>query len=543
MTDLRPYQQEALDAIMEFFEYQDGKSCLCVMPTGSGKSILIAALIKHIVSESPHVRFMVITHLRELLTQNEKELKSFFPQVTTGFYSAGLGEKETNAQVIFATIQTVYNKVFSFPKIDIVIADEAHLIGREDSTRYQTFFRDMRVASPHVAIIGATATPFRLDSGLLTEGENPLFDRVAYNIGVRRLIDEGYLVPVVSKGGIKKIDLTDVRIRAGEYDQSALAHAADDPTLIKKAVNEIVTYGKDRNAWIVFCSGVMHAKHVAAEINTHGIDCEVLTGETPTAERDNMVARFAAGKLRAIANVGIMSTGMNIPRCDLIALLTSTCSAARYIQMVGRGTRTFPGKENVLLLDFGGNCERLGLIDEIDPLKRKTAFNEPTKPAPQKSCPKCNAIVAARAMVCPWCNFEFPVSAPHDATAYAGAVMSGQYTPVDIVDFWVSKHDKPGKTPSVKVSFYDAVDHEYNMWLALDHGGFAAQNARNIVKQFGGTATTVAAALDEWKHWKKPVSILVTKEGKWDRVVRMKLVSSDVTAKGFVDGKQQTLGL
>lgn len=196
---------------------------------------------------------MVLAHVRELLTQNEAEIRSLWPEASTGIYSAGLGKKQTMAQITFAGIQSVYNKVFNFNKVDIVIIDECHLIPRDATTRYGKFFADMKMANPNVVIFGLSASPYRLDSGMLHEGKGALFDGIAYSVDIKKLIKDGYLVEVISKGGVQKIDLTNIHMQAGDYKSNELAHAADDPLLIKLAVDEIVEYGKNRNAWLLFC--------------------------------------------------------------------------------------------------------------------------------------------------------------------------------------------------------------------------------------------------------------------------------------------------
>lgn len=533
MLTLRPYQEETLKELYAYWEKGKGKFPVVVLPTGAGKSLIIAAFVEQVCRESPYVHIMIVVHSRELVQQNHDELLFNYPEANAGIYSAGLNSYDTNKQVIFAGIQSVYNKVFSFPKIDIVIIDEAHSIPQNEDTRYGKFVKDMRTANPNVVMWGTTATPYRTDSGLLTEGENRLFDGIAHCADLKTLIKQGYLVPVISKGGVQKIDLKNVHIRAGDYAQNELAHAADDPELVRLAVNEIVEYGKDRKAWLIYCSGIAHAEHVATEIKKHGIDCKVLTGDTKMEERDKIITDFRNGKLRCICNVGVLVAGFNAPITDLIALLFSTISTGKYVQVVGRGARTYPGKTNCLLLDYGSNVITHGVLDEIDPQKKKDVFGlEKIKP-PMKECPKCHVIIHARIMKCPACEFDFPIppaQAHHGTEAYSGAVLSDQQVPfmVDIKDTWVSKHSKPGKTPSVKIAFYDQMEREYPVWACLDHKGFAAEKGQALIKQLGGKATTVDEALKEHDKWKQVERLQVKMDGKFPRIL------------GFVFKKGQT---
>lgn len=521
MLELRPYQMEAIDSIFNYWKNAEGKNPLIVAPTASGKSIIIAEFCKRTCKDWRNVRIICVTHTRELISQNEKELRKHWEDASTGIYSAGLNKRQTQAQILFVGIQSVYNKAFSFDKTDIILVDEAHLIPREAQTRYGRFINDMRKANPKIVVVGLTATPYRLDSGMLHEGDDALFDGIAYCCEMKELIKGGYLVPVVSKGGVLKIDLDNVHIRAGDYASNELARAADDPHLIKEAVKEIVTYGVDRKAWLVFCAGVEHAEHVRKEFETHNITSAVVTGDTPKTERDRIVNQFKDGGLRCLVNVAVFTTGFNVPRCDLIALLMSTKSTGKYVQIVGRGMRTHPGKENCLLLDYGGNVEEHGMIDDVDPIRRKNVFAMPTEKTPVKECPQCRCMMHARTTICPGCGYEFPVVAPHGTEAYDGAVLSNQQKPmfVEVKDIWYSRHKKPGSPDILKISMFDAIDKEYPIWCCAGHDGYAKDKALQVIKQFGGTATNVTDALKESPYWRKPIMIKVVPNGKFWNVV------------------------
>ena len=208
--ELRKYQQDAIEALFAYWETGKGKNPLIVMPTGSGKSLIIAEFCKQICTESPHVRISCVTDSRELIAQNEKELRKHYEDASTGVYSAGLGRRQTQAQITFAGIQSVYTQASIFGKQDIILVDEAHMIGKESQTRYGRFMNEMKALNPDVVVVGLTATPYRLDSGVLHEGEGALFDGIAHCTDLKQLIKAEYLVPVISKGGVKKIDLAKV---------------------------------------------------------------------------------------------------------------------------------------------------------------------------------------------------------------------------------------------------------------------------------------------------------------------------------------------
>lgn len=538
---LRNYQQDAVNGIYDYLRDGIGTSPLVTAPTASGKSVMIAEFCRKTCSEWKGVRIVCVTHSRELISQNEKELRQHYKESNTGIYSAGIGKRNTTAQILFVGIQSIYKKAFQLGKVDILIVDEAHCIPRNAETRYGKFIADLKIANPNLVCVGFTATPYRLDSGTLVEGEDALFDGIAYVCEMKRLISEGWLCPVVSKGGVTKIDLKGVHIRAGDYASNELAHAADDPEIVRLAVAEIVAYGKDRKAWLLFCSGVVHAEHVANEVRKHGIEAEVVTGETPKAERDTTVKKFKDGKLRCLVNVAVFTTGFNAPICDLIALLMATKSTGKYVQIVGRGMRTYPNKENCLLMDYGGNVLEHGMVDDVDPVRTRNIFNVVKNPEPVKECPQCHVILHTRVMQCPACDFIFTATAAHGVEAYAGAVLKDQQETfvVEVKDTWISRHKKSGKPDSVKVAFYDGAEKEYAMWLALDHEGYAREKALSIVKQFGGSATTVEMALKESSTWKPVTHIQVRPDGKFFRIEGMVFGKANPKQSTLLDGEEQ----
>jgi DNA repair protein RadD len=396
------------------------------------------------------------------------------------------------------------------------------------------------VANPSICHVGFSATIWRTDTGLLHEGEGAMFKKIAYACDMKQLIKDGWLVPLISKSGSSKIDLTNVHIRNHEYDQKDLAFAADNEILVKLAVEEIVRCGKDRKSWLVFASSILHAQHIKAEFKKHGVDCEIVTGDTPKEERDKIVGDFRSGKTKCLVNVSVFIKGFDVPRVDLLALMTATQSSGKFVQACGRGMRPFVDqngirKESCVLLDFGTNVQRLGMIDDIDPVQTKTVFNTVKTPPPIKECPKCHALIHARIIKCPACGYDFGIDKDdsvlnHGATAYSGPVMVDQIVPylIDVKDMWVSKHSKPGKTPSLKIAFYDNLDKETSVWACLDHKGYAAEKARALIKQLGGSATSVEEGLKEWSRWKKVDKVQVKMEGKWPRVT------------GFVFAKNQS---
>lgn len=348
MMELRPYQRAAIDTLWGFWG-KGGGNPLVEMATGTGKSVVIATLVRELIETYPDMRVLMLVHVKELVAQNFQALVRTWPQAPAGINSAGLGRRDRFSQVLFASIQSVQrDDCHSIGKRDIVLVDEAHLIPRAGDGMYQKLLGRLRDGVPDMRIAGFTATPYRLDSGRLDRGEGRLFDQIAYSYGIGRGIDDGYLSPLVSKATATALDTRGVARRGGEFVAGALEVAVDKDWITRAAVDEIVTFGADRRSWLVFCSGVRHAAHVAEEIRSRGVSCAAVTGETPSGERDRLIAAFKAGQIRCLTNAMVLTTGFDAPGVDLIAMLRPTLSTGLYVQIVGRGTRLADGKENCI---------------------------------------------------------------------------------------------------------------------------------------------------------------------------------------------------
>ncbi len=396
MIKLRTYQREAIDSIYEWFEESTGNP-LIVVPTGGGKSVIIAKFIEEVLTEWPGERIMVATHVKELVDQNHQALLRAWPDAPAGIYSAGIGRRDTRDGVIFAGVQSAFRKPASFGHIDLLLVDEAHRIPKRSDGMYRKLIEGLQRTNPKLRIIGFTATPFRTESGRLDVGDQRMFHGVSYECDVASMIDAGWLSDLTNRGTSSEIDTRDVRTRAGEFVPGDLEMAAMKDDLVQRSVDELVERAADRVSWIVFCCGVIHANAVADGLRERGITCHTVFGETTNRERDERIAEFRAGKVRAIVNVGVLTTGFDVPHVDLIALLRPTQSPGLYVQMVGRGLRTAEHKTDCLVLDFGGNVMRHGPIDDV-----KTAGDgDEDNPPNAKQCPKCKLIVPLDTEVCP----------------------------------------------------------------------------------------------------------------------------------------------
>lgn len=420
MIELRPYQQEAVDAVYDFLRAKDTNPCV-VAPTASGKSLMMAQIVTDAVTRW-NGRVLLLAHVKELLEQNADKIKKLCPGIDVGIHSAGLGEAALSNQVIVAGIQSVYRKAEALGHFDIILIDECHLIPNSGDGMYRTFLAATKKVNPIVRVIGFTATPFRLNGGLICKPENML-NEVCYNIEIPYLIDHGYISKLISYEGEAEADLEHLHLRGGEFISEEVAAAMDSPDLVERACAEIITKTANRRSVIIFGASILHCQHIS-EIITRlsGLECPIVSGSTTAEDRALLLARFKGEsfddlfgnqrtkRLKYLVNVNVLTTGFDAPEIDCVVLLRPTASAALYIQMVGRGFRLAPGKENCLILDFGGNVLRHGPVNDIQVTDNGPASTTKKKP---KFCPKCRAHLSSGTRVCPHCGYAF-ISEPRE---------------------------------------------------------------------------------------------------------------------------------
>jgi DNA repair protein RadD len=415
--EARWYQKEATEKTIEDLKTKPGNP-LIALPTGTGKSIVIGDIVKSLHTDFPAMRIAMLTHSKELVKQNAEKLASIYPSAPIGIYSAGLNKKEADADILFGSIQSVASAMKSganpFGKRHLVVVDEAHMIAPGDSTQYQQVFGGWRDEFERMKIVGLTATPYRMKGGLLYQGDDRMFDYLSYDLcgmeAFGRLIDEGFLAPLIAMRPDVEIDMSGVKMTAGDFNQRQAADAVATEGLLENAVAELVRHGVNRRSWLVFTSGVENAERVTELLLHHGIAAACVHSKQSSALNDEIIADYKAGLIRCIVNADMLTTGFDHPPTDMIGMLRPTASCALWIQMLGRGTRPCPetGKENCLVLDFAGNTARLGPInDPRIPGKKKPGAGDPP---PARICPVCNAYNHSSARTCCMCGHEFPMA-------------------------------------------------------------------------------------------------------------------------------------
>lgn len=487
--ELRPYQQAAVNAVYQHLRERNDNPCV-VLPTGTGKSVVIAQIATDAVKLWGG-RVLVLAHVKELLEQNSAKVAALCPDIPVGLFSAGLKSRDTREPVIVAGIQSVYNKACDLGSFDLIIVDEAHLIPQDGDGMYRTFLEDMLVVNPNVCLIGMTATPFRLKGGLICKPEN-LLNHICYEAGLKEMIAQGYLSPLVSRAGRAEAKLDDLHIRGGEFIADEAAAAMDQHELVMAACREIIDLTRDRKSVLIFCASVEHCNHVAAAISSiSGNECAIVTGNTSTVERAEILTRFRGEQvpddffsfkqpLKFLANVNVLTTGFDAPNTDCVVLLRPTNSAGLLIQMVGRGTRLSPatGKSNCLVLDYGGNIMRHGPIDMIEV---KEPGSGKGGEAPAKTCPECRAIIHAAYAKCPECGYDFPPpeKGKHGVHAATDGILSGQVSlnDYDVHGVYYAVHTKrnapPDNPKTMRVDYCVGFGEYKSEWVCPEHSGYA----------------------------------------------------------------------
>ncbi len=358
MYILRPYQADAVKAVIHFFR-RSSKPAVVVLPTGAGKSLVIAELARLAKG-----RVLVLAHVKELVEQNHAKYEGY--GLKASIFSAGLGRKETEEQVIFASIQSVANNLEHFKnQFSLLIIDECHRVPEDKETRYQKVIQHLIDINPGIKILGLTATPYRLgigwiyqyhSRGLVRSEEPRFFYECIYELPIQYLLEDHFLTPAkVIDAPVLSYDFSQVTpSKTGVYKESELNLViSKNERATPQIVQQISQLAKIRHGIMIFAATVRHAEEIHQLLPEN--NSALITGSTPTLERDQIINLFKNQEIKFLVNVSVLTTGFDAPHVDLIAILRPTASVSLYQQIIGRGLRLSPGKEECLVLDYAGN--------------------------------------------------------------------------------------------------------------------------------------------------------------------------------------------
>jgi DNA repair protein RadD len=364
---LRPYQQQAVDATVKHFRQSD-ESAVIVLPTGSGKSLVISELAR--LANHP---ILVLAHVKELVEQNHAKYESY--GLSANIYSAGLGRKETQHQVTFASVQSVSPNLADFKQhFSLIIVDECHRIGKVDDSRvdqnqYQTIIRHLQSINPKLKLLGLTATPYRMGSGWIyrdhyhgfTRGhDDAVFKHCIFDMPLGLMIKQGFLSkPTLIDAAIAHYDFSTVTASThGNYPEQAVNSLLTRYKRVTKAIIEqVVSLGTTRQGVMVFAATTKHAQEIMGYLAEHVGEQAIalILGETANSERDEIIRQFKNRQIKYLVNVAVLTTGFDAPHVDLIALLRPTQSVSLFQQIVGRGLRLCDGKDDCLIIDYASS--------------------------------------------------------------------------------------------------------------------------------------------------------------------------------------------
>ena len=343
--ELRPYQQEAVEAIEAQWGASDNNGrTLLVQATGTGKTIVMDAVTARVLARGGRV--LLLAHRDELITQEQDKFKAF-SGLDCAIEKASSHAFGSMFPVTLASVQTLgkERRLAEYPRdyFTHILIDEAH----------HTLADSYRSVIEHfdgAKVLGVTATPDRADKRGLAE----VYDSIAYEYPLDRAIREGYLSRIVAQLIPLEIDISDVKVQAGDFQATGLDESLD-PYLPEIAVR-MLEAGCDGRHTVVFLPLVDTARRMADELNAVGIPTEEIDGNS--ADRAEIIARFERGETRCLTCSMLLTEGWDCPICDCVVVLRPTKSRSLFAQMVGRGTRLYPGKDHLLLLDFLWNTAR-----------------------------------------------------------------------------------------------------------------------------------------------------------------------------------------
>jgi DNA repair protein RadD len=396
---LRPYQEAAINDACKALDTH--KNTIVVAPTGAGKTIMLSALVGKRYEDGKKV--LVMQHRDELVDQNKSKFERINPYITTSIVNGTV--KDWKGGTVFSMVQTISRdkNLMDRPAFDMLVIDESHHAAADT---YLKVIKAVKEDNPDAEIVGFTATPNRGDG----KGLRKVFNNCSHQIDITTLIREGFLVPpksYVIDCGVKD-SLRNVAISGNDFNMEQVESIMNRKVINQKVVEEYLNHAEDRKT-VVFCSTIKHAEDLLEEFIDQGVNAEMVTGDTPKAERAQTLHDLVHNDLKVVVNVAVLTEGFDAPPVSCI-ILTRPCSQkATMVQMIGRGLRTinpeeFPDlvKRDCIVLDFGTSILTHGSLEDAVNLDDKQKGEQPLK-----QCPECEAVIPLSAKMCPICGHVF----------------------------------------------------------------------------------------------------------------------------------------
>jgi len=558
----RWYQTDAADAVMLSLAKGSDIHPIVVAPTGSGKTAIICHTIERVMDSNPFSKVLVLCHIGTVLKQDYKAIVENFEGIPIGLYGSGLGSK-TIRKITVAQINSVYKRADLFANFDIVIIDEAHAVTIEDEKisaeeygMYRRFLSGIKAN-----YVGLTATHFRMGHGHIHIGEGALFNHMAYDLSemskYNRLVDEGFLSQMFPKDTSFKMNTEKLKTIGGDYSSKDMSNKLDRENLTKAAVMETIHFGKNRKKWLCFAIDIQHCENVAKMFNDNGISAIAVHSKSKE-NLDDVIEDYRNGKYKVLVSVEKLTTGFDVPEIDLIIIMRPTKSQRIHIQILGRGGRVVfaPGydintiegrleaiensvKPNCLVLDFAGNIERLGPINDVR-IRQKDKKEKDDQGPITKVCPECGIRNHGAAKHCMNCDYEFEFKEKLTLVASKAEIIKREeekkevkkvvekkenfkgWARIDSIEY--SRHPgRSGKPDSILVSYKSGMMN-IKEWVAIEHNGYAKYKAKNWINfRWSGDSAEFPETVHEFlmvaNKIKKPKEILAEKSGRYYKIL------------------------
>jgi len=417
--NLRDNQKVACQAVWEALE--QGENALLKAPTAMGKSVVVSAICNRFIN-TVNGRILIIVDREVLVSQLAASISQFYPQLQVGVCCAtASSKKDLTKQITVASRQSLVGQLANFEPVNLIIADEAHLLkphreGRE-LDQYGIIIERLREYNPKVRLFGCSATPWRLNDGFIYGRVNhpdtiPYWGKLTHSITFKELTSSGFLAPLTGKIKTDGLDLSGVDLIAGEYNIGQLSDAMEHH--VDTLLDALEEFASDRKKILIFCVDIKHADAVAEVIP----NCVSYHSKLTKKERVEILRRFKIGEIRALSSVATLTTGFDDPGVDCILCARPTMASALFIQIVGRGLRIAEGKEDCLLIDVTNNTTKHLPTNDLDnvfvKIPQKIGKKEGEGDAPIKICEgilpdktQCLAELHPKVCICPYCGYEF----------------------------------------------------------------------------------------------------------------------------------------
>ena len=510
------FQKDGADAFFDYLKKNSKGNGVIELPTGAGKSYLLAELIKRFTGLFG-ARILVVSHTKKIVQQDYDSTVKLWPEGKPlfGINSEGLGRRNKKNQVLFCGIQSVYKSAKDIGKVNLLIIDEAHRVNMTDSIQYQKFINDLLEINPNMRVCGLSASPFRMGTGLIYgPSKDLLFDDLVYKANTKELMAQGYLARPVTPAVEKKnrIDTSGVKIRGNDFVDTDLEKRVNIPTLVASQIHETLIKCQGLKSIAVFAVNINHAETIAKEFRRQGETSIAVVHSKIEEDDDKLIQDFKDQKVRVLISVNMFVEGFDAPNIQAIVDIKPTLSPGRYVQMYGRGFRIWIGKKTFLVLDFAGNVGTHGPVDQVVPEKKEEKMSSKT---PRKHCERCGQTCHARMKVCPYCGWMFPLPEVDDNTNSKAGDLSVISEPrwFDVTKLFCAKSKrKPliiahyycdGKKFKIEISF----DKDGITWLKKHLGDDIPFDAKNFFN--GGYRSKIKA----------PKRIFVDEAGDFSKIL------------------------